>query len=55
LENGDFAMVVEVKSLLTLGDVKDHIKRMETLGRYADLPAGHGPGLVTVHCPRINA
>ncbi|MDR3172724.1 MAG: hypothetical protein LBU19_00610 [Treponema sp.] len=37
LENGDFAMVVEVKSLLTLNDVKDHIKRMETLRRYADL------------------
>ncbi|MDR2143557.1 MAG: UTP--glucose-1-phosphate uridylyltransferase [Treponema sp.] len=37
LENGDFAMVVEVKSLLTTSDVKDHIKRMETLRRYADL------------------
>jgi hypothetical protein len=37
LENGDFAMVVEVKSLLTLSDVKDHIRRMETLRRYADL------------------
>ncbi|MDR2049381.1 MAG: UTP--glucose-1-phosphate uridylyltransferase, partial [Treponema sp.] len=41
LENGDFAMVVEVKSLLTTSDVKDHIKRMETLRRYADL---HGDG-----------
>jgi hypothetical protein len=37
LENGGYAMVVEVKSLLTLGDVKEHIKRMETLRRYADL------------------
>jgi predicted RecB family endonuclease len=37
LENGGFAMVVEVKSLLTLADVKEHIKRMETLRRYADL------------------
>ncbi|MDR3146450.1 MAG: hypothetical protein LBU21_09240 [Treponema sp.] len=36
LENGDFAMVVEVKSLLTLADVKEHIKRMEILRRYAD-------------------
>jgi hypothetical protein len=36
LENGDFAMVVEVKSLLTLADVKDHIKRMRTLRQYAD-------------------
>jgi hypothetical protein len=37
LENGEYAMVVEVKSLLTLADVKEHIKRMETLRRYADL------------------
>jgi hypothetical protein len=37
LENGEYAMVVEVKSLLTLTDVKEHIKRMETLRRYADL------------------
>jgi hypothetical protein len=37
LENGEFAMVVEVKSRLTLADVKEHIKRMETLRRYADL------------------
>jgi Holliday junction resolvase-like predicted endonuclease len=36
LENGDFAMVVEVKSLLALADVKDHIKRMEILRQYAD-------------------
>jgi hypothetical protein len=36
LENGDFAMVVEVKSLLTLSDVKEHKKRMATLRRYAD-------------------
>ncbi|MDR2210787.1 MAG: hypothetical protein LBO65_04875 [Spirochaetaceae bacterium] len=36
LENGGFAMVVEVKSLLTLADVKDHIKRMETIRQYAD-------------------
>ncbi|MDR1411242.1 MAG: hypothetical protein LBI91_03440 [Spirochaetaceae bacterium] len=36
LENGEFAMVVEVKSLLTLADVKDHMKRMRTLRQYAD-------------------
>jgi hypothetical protein len=36
LENGDFAMVVEVKSLLTLSDVKDHMRRMGTLRQYAD-------------------
>ncbi|GHT86736.1 hypothetical protein FACS1894137_12740 [Spirochaetia bacterium] len=36
LENGDFAMVVEVKTNLTKGDVKEHLNRMETLRRYAD-------------------
>jgi hypothetical protein len=36
LENGEFAMVVEVKSLFTLGDVKDHIKRMTVLRQYAN-------------------
>jgi hypothetical protein len=37
LENGEYAMAVEVKSVLTLMDVKEHIKRMETLRRYADV------------------
>jgi predicted glycoside hydrolase/deacetylase ChbG (UPF0249 family) len=37
LENGEYAMAVEVKSLLTLMDVKEHIKRMETLRHYADI------------------
>jgi hypothetical protein len=37
LENGDYVMAVEVKSLLTKTGVKEHIKRMETLRRYADL------------------
>ncbi|MDR1904628.1 MAG: hypothetical protein LBQ88_20375 [Treponema sp.] len=37
LENGEYAMVVEVKSLLTLADVKEHIKRMGTLRKYADI------------------
>ncbi|GHV73659.1 hypothetical protein AGMMS49940_09610 [Spirochaetia bacterium] len=36
LENGDYAMVVEVKTNLTKGDVKEHLNRMETLRRYAD-------------------
>jgi hypothetical protein len=35
LENGDCAMAVEVKANLKTGDVKDHIKRMEKLHRYA--------------------
>ena len=36
LENGDCAMVVEVKTLLALSDVKEHIKRLKTLRDYAD-------------------
>jgi hypothetical protein len=36
LENGDVAMAVEVKTNLTVNDVKDHVRRMETLRRYAD-------------------
>jgi hypothetical protein len=36
LENGDYAMVVEVKSLLTLADVKEHMKRMNTLREHAN-------------------
>jgi hypothetical protein len=35
LENGDCAMAVEVKANLKTDDVKDHIKRMEKLHRYA--------------------
>ena len=36
LEDGACAMVVEVKSLLTLSDVKDHLKRLKTIREYAD-------------------
>jgi hypothetical protein len=36
LENGDKVMVVEIKATPGIGDVKDHIKRMEALRRYAD-------------------
>jgi hypothetical protein len=36
LENGEYAMVVEVKTRPTVGDVKDHVKRMEVLRRVAD-------------------
>ena len=37
LENGDKAMLVEVKANLTTEDVKDHIERLEKMRRYADL------------------
>jgi hypothetical protein len=36
LENGDYALAVEVKTRLTAGDVKAHVKRMGILRRVAD-------------------
>jgi enamine deaminase RidA (YjgF/YER057c/UK114 family) len=36
LENGEYAMAVEVKTHLTTEDVKDHVKRMGILRRVAD-------------------
>jgi len=37
LENGDKAMLVEVKTKLTTEHVKDHIKRLEKMRTYANL------------------
>jgi hypothetical protein len=37
LENGDCAMVVEVKTQANIHDIQDHIERMEKLRQYADL------------------
>jgi hypothetical protein len=37
LENGDKAMLVEVKTKLTTEHVKDHVKRLEKMRVYADL------------------
>jgi hypothetical protein len=37
LQNGDKAMLVEVKTALTTEDVKDHIERLEKMRAYADL------------------
>ncbi|GHV91323.1 hypothetical protein AGMMS50268_18260 [Spirochaetia bacterium] len=36
LEDGDYAMVVEVKTNLTKTDVKEHLQRMDTLRHHAD-------------------
>jgi hypothetical protein len=36
LENGGTVLAVEVKTNLTAADVKDHVRRMEALRRYAD-------------------
>jgi hypothetical protein len=37
LENGDKVMIVEVKSKPSINDVKEHLKRMDKLRRFADL------------------
>ena len=37
LQNGDTAMLVEIKSKLLIGDVNDHIIRLEKMRKYADL------------------
>jgi len=37
LENGDKALLVEVKSKLTTEDVQEHIERLEKMRKYADL------------------
>ena len=37
LENGEKAMLVEVKTKLTTEDVRDHVKRLEKMRAYADL------------------
>jgi hypothetical protein len=37
MENGDKALLVEIKTTLTTEDVKDHIKRLEKMRTYADL------------------
>jgi hypothetical protein len=36
LENGDTVLAVEVKTFLTDNDVRDHLRRLEKLRRYAD-------------------
>jgi predicted AAA+ superfamily ATPase len=36
LENGDYAMAVEVKTRLTIPDIKEHLERMEILRQAAD-------------------
>jgi hypothetical protein len=37
LENGNKAMLVEVKTKLATEDVKDHVERLEKMRKYADL------------------
>jgi hypothetical protein len=36
LENGEFALAIEVKTQLNVGHVDEHIERMEKLRQYAD-------------------
>jgi hypothetical protein len=40
LENGDFAILIEVKTTLETKDVNDHIERMEKYRRYIDAKGG---------------
>jgi len=37
LENGDYAMLVEIKTKLTVERINDHIDRLEKMRKYADL------------------
>ena len=37
LENGEKAILVEVKTKFTINDVKDHIERLEKMRKYADI------------------
>jgi hypothetical protein len=37
LENGEKVMIVEIKNKPGIGDINDHIERMEKLRKYADL------------------
>ncbi|MDR1373761.1 MAG: hypothetical protein LBJ24_02180 [Treponema sp.] len=36
LENGEYALAIEVKTQLNVGHVDEHVERMEKLRRYAD-------------------
>ncbi|MCL2742903.1 MAG: hypothetical protein FWE67_03535 [Planctomycetaceae bacterium] len=36
LENGDYALLVEVKTKLTIDDIKDHLERIKKYRLYAD-------------------
>jgi hypothetical protein len=36
LENGEYALAIEVKTQLNVGHVNEHLERMEKLRRYAD-------------------
>ena len=43
LENGDIAMLVEIKTNLTVHYVNEHIKRIEKMRIYSDLHKDSGP------------
>jgi hypothetical protein len=40
LENGDIAVLIEVKTTLTIKKIRKHVKRLETYRQYADLRGG---------------
>jgi hypothetical protein len=37
LQNGNFAMLVEIKATLTISDINTHAERLEKMRKYADL------------------
>jgi len=37
LQNGDIAMLVEIKTKLLISDINEHIQRLEKMRKYADL------------------
>jgi len=39
LENGEYAMLVEIKTDLTIGDIDDHVKRIAKIRQYMDAHA----------------
>jgi hypothetical protein len=53
VENGDYALAVEVKTDLCALDIKDHVERMETIRRYADAHGDKRKFLGAVAAPNV--
>jgi enamine deaminase RidA (YjgF/YER057c/UK114 family) len=54
LENGIYAMAVEVKTNLGADDIKDHVERMETIRCYADAHGDKRKFLGAVAAPKVS-
>jgi DNA repair exonuclease SbcCD ATPase subunit len=53
LENGIYAMAVEVKTNLGADDIKEHVERMETIRHYADAHGDKRKFLGAVAAPNV--